>query len=313
MTVPALVSVVILMLLYSRVDMAEAIRGMAGIHPAWAGIYLLLVCMEPSVRGLRWQSLLGQGGLRQAILGMYIAKAGNNLFPLRIGDAIRVQYVRDRGGVPYRRVVSSLVCEMLLDTGVLALLAVGFTLLAARKYGPVLLAGLGILAAILVLSAALLLLSRRRNRGHALELLGILGTQLGGMLSGKRGLAVLLRTAFLWAYTILTAWCGLRILLPDVSFSGAMSSVVLVYFAALIPSAPGFIGSYHAAVAASLEFMGYSFWEFASLPVVVHALQFIPQTLLGLVFGMKYLIGNDWRKAYSELNAARSRLMRGEQ
>jgi len=313
MIAPALVSIAILLALYSRVDPAEAFHGMAGISPVWACIYILLVCIEPVVRGFRWQSLLGQGGLRVAVLGMYIGKAGNNLFPLRIGDAIRVQYVRDRGGVPYRRAVSSLICEMLLDTGVLAMLAVAFALLAARKYGPVMLAGIGILTGIVLLSTALVLVTRKRHTRRALSLLGILGSQLGGMLSGRRGLAVLMRTALLWVHAVVTAWCGLRILLPDVSLMGAMSSVVLVYFAALIPSAPGFIGSYHAAVAASLEVMGYSFRDYASLPVVVHALQFIPQTLLGLAFGLRYLLKNDWRRAYAELSSAKSRLMKGEQ
>lgn len=306
-------SIAILLVLYARIDTSEAIRGMADIDLAWAGIYVLLVCIEPFVRGFRWYALLGQGGLRPSVLGMYIGKAGNNLFPLRIGDAIRVQFVRDRTGIPYRRAVSSLACEMLLDTGVLALLAVGFALFAARKYGSVLQVGLGILVGIMLLFGILLLVSKRQFGGRILKLLGILGSQLGSMLSGRGGLAVLLRTALLWAYTIFTAWCGLRILLPEVSFVGAISSVVLVYFAALIPSAPGFIGSYHAAVAASLEVMGYSFRDYASLPVVVHALQFIPQTLLGLMLGLKYLIKNDWKRAYSDLNAARSRLLRGEQ
>lgn len=309
---PVSVSILILFLMYSKIDPGSLLSGLSRIDLRWAAAYVVLACLEPLVRALRWRTLLGGGRFGTVAAGMYLGKACNNLFPLRMGDAVRVQYLRDRAGLPYRRTVASLIGETLMDLGFLSVIGILFALLAMDRYGRILTMALIILLAIALVSALALLYSRRR--GGAAGVAGVLhalSTQMRDMASGTRGVKVLAATLLLWAYTIAASYCGLRMMLPSVSAIGVLGSIVLVYFAALIPSAPGFIGSYHAAVAASLGLMGYSFSEYASLPIVVHALQFVPQVLAGLSAGMKYLHANDWRRAYGEFDAARRRIMKG--
>jgi glycosyltransferase 2 family protein len=312
--IPVSVSVIILILLYSRIDPRQLVSSISLIDPGWTAVYVVLACLEPLVRAARWRALLGVGSFGPIAGGMYIGKACNNLFPLRMGDAVRVQYLRDRAGLPYRRTVASLIGETLMDLAFLALIGAVFALLAMREYGRILSIALVVLAAIALASTAVILHSRRKKPGTGIPgLLHALSTQMREMSSGHRGLRVLGSTLCLWIYTIVTAYCGLRIMLPSVSAIGVLGSIVLVYFAALIPSAPGFIGSYHAAVATSLGLMGYAFADYASLPIIVHALQFIPQVLIGLMIGMKYMHGNDWRRAYTDFNTARRRLMKGSE
>ncbi len=310
--VPVSVSILILFLMYSRIDPQSLLSSFSHIDPGWTAFYVILACLEPLVRAARWRALLGGGPFGPTAGGMYIGKACNNLFPLRMGDAIRVQYLRDKAGLPYRRTVASLIGETLMDLSFLALIGILFALLAVRQYGRILSVALIVLLAIALVCTAALLHSRRGGAGGGISrILHALSTQMREMATGTRGMKVLATTFLLWTYTIVTAYCGLRTMLPSVSALGVLGSIVLVYFAALIPSAPGFIGSYHAAVATSLGLMGYSFSDYASLPIIVHALQFVPQVLIGLMVGMKYLHGNDWRRAYADFNSARRRLMKG--
>lgn len=312
LVIPAAFSILILYLLYSRIEPSALLDGMTGIRPGWAAAYVVLACLEPLVRAARWRALLGGGRLGTFVRGMYLGKACNNILPLRMGDAVRVQFLRDRGGVPYRRAVASLLGETLIDLGFLALLAVAFALLSLERHGSVLVAGMGLLALLGLAAAGLALLrGRGAGRGGIAGLILAVTGQLGDMASRDRRAAVAAMTLLLWTHTLVTAWCGLRMLLPSVTPAGVAGSIVLVYFAALIPSAPGFIGSYHAAVAASLEVMGYRFADYPSLPILVHALQFVPQVIAGMIPGLGYLHGNDWRRAAAELAESRRRIMKG--
>ena len=311
--VPVAVSILILYLMYSKIDPGSLLSGLSRIDARWAAAYVAMACMEPLVRALRWRALLGSGPFGTVAGGMYTGKACNNLFPLRMGDAVRVQYLRDRAGLPYRRTVASLIGETMMDLAFLALTGILFALLAINRYGRILTIALIVLLAIGLLSALAVFYSRRKGGTAGISrVLHTLSTQMGEMASGARGVRILAATLLLWGYTIAASYCGLRMMLPSVSAVGVLGSIALVYFAAMIPSAPGFIGSYHAAVATSLGLMGYSFSEYASLPIVVHALQFIPQVLIGLSTGMKYLHANDWRRAYVEFDTARRRIMKGD-
>jgi uncharacterized membrane protein YbhN (UPF0104 family) len=51
-----------------------------------------------------------------------------------------------------------------------------------------------------------------------------------------------------------------------------------------IPSAPGFIGVFHAAAAVALGILGVARAEAVGYAVVLHAVQFVPVTLIGWLF-----------------------------
>lgn len=311
---PTAVSLAIIVILYSGTDLRSLWDGIRSADPAWLGVYALLGLVDPVLRGFRWHSLVGRGRVGQAVRAVFVGKAGNNLLPARIGDAMRIQMTRDLSGAPYRRVVASVLAETVLDLSVLAVLTLLLAFLAAGR-ANILQAGLAA-AAILAAVFAVILhggpsrLLLRSGRGPA-RAAGLILEHVARSIR-ERGARVLLTTGAIWVSALASSWSGLEAFLPGVTPVGVIASIVFVYFSVLIPSAPGFIGSYHAAVAGAVLLMGYGFEEHAALPLVLHLVQYVMQTSAGLFLGFGFIFGHDWRRVWADLSDARRRLLKGE-
>ena len=59
--------------------------------------------------------------------------------------------------------------------------------------------------------------------------------------------------------------------------------LVLLCFSVAIPSAPGYIGTFHLACQYGLIFYGFSREKALSMAIVLHAAGFIPTVILGLI------------------------------
>lgn len=313
LVLPTAVSLAIIAALYSRTDLRSLWDGIRSADPAWLGAYALMGLVDPVLRGLRWHSLVGRGRAGQAVRAVFVGKAGNNLLPARIGDAMRIQMTRDISGAPYRRVVASVLAETVLDLSVLAVLTLLLAFLAAGR-ANILQAGLAAAAVLAAVFAVILhggpsrLLQRGRGPARAA---GLILEHVARSIR-ERGTRVLLTTGAIWASALASSWAGLEAFLPGVTPVGVIASIVFVYFSVLIPSAPGFIGSYHAAVAGAVLLMGYGFDEHAALPLVLHLVQYVIQTSAGLFLGFGFIFGHDWRRVWADLSDARRRFLKGE-
>jgi len=311
---PISVSLAILILLYRGIPARSLLEGLARIDLRWAAAYVILSALEPLLRGARWNDLIDARNRAGSIRAVYIAKATNNILPLRAGDAVRAQFARDLLGVSYSRSVVSLLAELAMDLFFLCLLGTAFALLWSKGRAGMALACAG---GIVAVASVVLALWKRPGSGpgaHAgglRRLAGMVRWRAGSIVSGPGGRKALGWSVLLWTYTVAMTFCGLRMCLPSVTVEGAVAAIVFVYLSVLVPSAPGFIGTYHAAIAGSMALMGYPLEAYPLAPLLVHLLQFLPQTIIGLAAGLRYLLGNDWRESLSRLRQARLSLREG--
>lgn len=310
---PIAVSLGLLYLLYRHVDFDRLLSSMGSAKLFWGIAYVLLSSLEPFIRGLRWSYLVSSSSKVHTIKGLYIAKAGNNILPFRMGDAVRTQYIRDRAGIPYSTSAASIIAETALDLVMLGILVLVFALSVASTRGMLL-----SIILLTVIPASVLLLSKGRSllpmflrRSRLFIIAGVLVGKLRSIIANRNRSAVLGVSALLWCVTLAASYAGLRMFLPHAGLMGVLSAIVFVYFSVLLPSAPGFVGTYHAALAGTLAIMGYSIAEYPAVPIVLHLLQLLPQTLIGLVFGIRYIFSNDWKGALEGLRGARAKLMSG--
>lgn len=311
--VPVVVSLGLLYLLYRHVDFHQLVSSVASAKLFWGIMYVVLSSVEPFIRGLRWSYLVRSSSGMQAVKGLYIAKAGNNILPFRMGDAVRTQYIRDRAGIPYTTSAASIIAETALDLVMLGFLVLVFTILVASSRGMLLSLILlaGIPAFLLLMTRGKSMLPRFLRGSRLFTVAGMLAERLRLIVSDRNRFSVLGVSVLLWCVTLSASYAGLRMFLPHAGFMGVLSAIVFVYFSVLVPSAPGFVGTYHAALAGTLSIMGYSIAEYPALPIVLHLLQLLPQTLIGLFFGIRYIFSNNWRQALDGLKAARAKLMSG--
>jgi len=105
-------------------------------------------------------------------------------------------------------------------------------------------------------------------------------------------------SAVLWLINILWVWFALEIFDFDLPLSASYLVLVFIIFAVSIPSAPGYVGTFHGFVIAALVFMGVESDAARASAVIMHATNYVPVTLIGLY----YL----WKSSFSLRSASES-------
>ena len=282
-------------------------------HVRTADPWLLLLAVAVTtatfpVRAIRWRYLLApvQPGspFRSRFAAVCIGFMANNLLPARAGEIARAYSYGRLEPVPVATAFATVVVERFLD-GVailllllVALLSPGFPSGALPEAVVAGMRGLTVgLAGALVLVSLLLIfpkgtmdiaerLSGRLPPRIARLLVSFTENTLAGLAS-LRGWRLVL-PALGWSLGVsllqsLSFWAGFFAFGIDLPFQAALLTNATVAFAIAIPSAPGFVGSFHAGAMLALTgvygvvgtpALGFAFgWHLGS---------FIPITLIGL-------------------------------
>jgi glycosyltransferase 2 family protein len=256
-------------------------------------------------RAIRWWYLFPRGseppGLVAANMIGYMA---NNVLPLRAGEVVRVYVAarrqpRSSAGSSLWLAGATVVVERVLDSLTLVLLlgVLVFLMPVPRAFQY---AAAVVLAVDALAVAALVVLSV--SPGHARRVLGracrrwpALEARAAGILDlclrGLEGVRTPAHLAPLAAWTIVAwvlpafgAWALLRAVHLDLPMLAGWAVLTFVGFGVSIPSAPGYIGVWHAASVLALSMFGVSQATALGYALLYHASQFVPITLLGWLF-----------------------------
>jgi glycosyltransferase 2 family protein len=261
------------------------------------GLYFVGVWL----RSARWGLLLPEHAVKTSTLfrTLVIGFTVNNLLPLRMGEVARAYLLARWCRIPYGTTVASLVVERVLDGLSLAiLLLIALTLVPAA---PGYLLVVGVLAAIGFLTGAALLALAAWRASGIMAVAGfftrLLPARFGAPIAGlaanfARSLALVhspVRLARLLGLSLL-AWClelGLFfVLLLSFSLPASYPLALLVgsaaNFATLVPSSPGYAGTFDGVLIKVLQDVaGIASGPAAAYDLVVHATLFLPVVVLG--------------------------------
>jgi uncharacterized membrane protein YbhN (UPF0104 family) len=243
---------------------------------------VLLYTIATLMRGERWMGILGLGGVVVDRIDAYALTAvgymGNNALPARAGDVMKAVLSAKRASAPQRNAFGALIAERLLDAAALALI---FAVLVVAGGLPLGLSPLSVVLIGSLLTVAMLIVIALTPR-----LRGLLAALLAPSraLAGKRGAALFALSLAIWlteggVYAVLGPVSGLDLSLADGLYVMAIANV-----AAMVPAAPGYIGTYDAAVLLAVRLVGAG-GRTAALPyvVLVRFVLFVPIAVIGLV------------------------------
>jgi uncharacterized membrane protein YbhN (UPF0104 family) len=239
------------------------------------GVYALAMAL----RAERWHRILVRSGLDAGRGESYrltaVGYMGNNTLPARAGDLMRVMLL----GGPRRLVLGTVVAERLLD--VCALVAIFAFVVADRglSFGPlpyVVGAGLAALVALLAL--------RRyapRVRAWVRPLAGASRDLVGAHGAALLALSVALWLAEAFVYFAVGSAVGIHL-----GVSGALYVMALTNLSSMVPAAPGYVGTFDAAVLLALRSLHLSSLGYL---LVLRFVLFVPVTVVGFaIFIRKY-------------------------
>ena len=251
-----------------------------------AGLYALVTLL----RGERWHQVLKLTGVDADRADSYglttVGYMGNNVLPARAGEMLRVVLLSRRRGAGKRALLGTVVAERILDAIALGAIFVVVVYGILRKTTlpsdrPLLAAAA--LVALLALAVAAFRVLRKRG---ALERLHDFLRPLAGApraLLSREGLLLLAGSFLIWAVEASVYLAVARSVDLEISAMGALYVVALTNLFAMLPAAPGYVGTFDAAVIFSVKAIGAAGAVAFSYLLLLRFMLFVPITLVGLV------------------------------
>jgi uncharacterized membrane protein YbhN (UPF0104 family) len=107
---------------------------------------------------------------------------------------------------------------------------------------------------------------------------------LDGIRTRSHALPVIGWTVLIWLVAAAAAWTSLRAVHLDLPWLAGWVVLAFVGLGVSIPSAPGYVGVFHAAAVLATGIFGVPETEGFGYGIVFHASQFIPVTVLGWIY-----------------------------
>jgi glycosyltransferase 2 family protein len=274
-------------------------------HPLLVGAAVLVTLQTYLLRAWRWQALLrpiGRARFRTAFRTTVIGFTATFLLPGRVGEVLRPYLLARTDGFNAAAAFATVIVERVLDLACVLLFFAWFLLTAGVDVGrDVELAGAASAVAAVAALGLLVL-----GAGHP-ERLGRWAGRLARVLPGRaadgatrlvrtfvEGLAVMRRpgplvaafglSLLIWLSITLGIWLTSRAFDLTFPFVGTFLVVLFLVVGVALPT-PGGVGGFHAMYREAVtRFFAAPVDTAAACAVVLHAVSFVPISILGLIF-----------------------------
>jgi uncharacterized membrane protein YbhN (UPF0104 family) len=282
------ISSVTLWLALRNVDLSEVGAAIGGADPLQLGVGTIAVLVTFPLLGLRWHAVAGRrAGRRTSMVDLtLIGAAVNNVLPGRLGEVARAAgLARDTRRSAFAA-FGTVVIDRLSDLTLLALCLCATVLASPAPYWAQWIVVLGSAAALagVGIAAGIVWAVRRRGvpvHGRWRVRVGAFAQGLDCIESWPAALRVSLWTVAVWTAWMSGAWLVAQAVGVALSPLEVVFMTGVVGIGSAIPSAPGFIGTYHWLASSTLILYGVSRPDAVAFAVLIHASWFLPTTLIG--------------------------------
>ncbi len=243
------------------------------------------------IRAYRWQQLVEPIAilpLRPFWSASVIGFMANDLLPFRVGEVVRAYALAHLTVVPISAALATSMLERVWDTVAIGIVTIvtfsQFSLphWVARTNMAVLIASVAVLV-----GGSWLARSEERHFSWLPAHFAGLAERVVSGLHSLRSFPALLLVLFLsfvvWFMLVGYYWVLLRACGFALPFTAALLVTVFTVFAAAVPAAPGFVGTYQYAVVLALSFFSVPKAEALGFSIIAHLTQLIPVIIAGLI------------------------------
>ncbi len=301
-----LLSVLLPVLAFQGIDLSRSWQLALSCRAPELAIAGALFLLTLYLRAWRWRFLLAAQGtarVRSCLSATCVGFLANNVLPFRLGELVRVRSLRQLEGIRAARVLGTVAVERVLDILTLVFLLGAYLALAGGQHraelllaGQIALAGAAGVTLVLALgywrrtwlqrlvAAPLSWVSPKLGERAA----GLVGRFLEGLqvfASARQVLLVVVSSVVVWGLSVVTCYFVGESLGLGLAPEHYVVVVFTVAFGAVIPAAPGAVGTYHGFARLGLYLLAVGSGEAAlAFAVVLHALEWMLVNITGAYF-----------------------------
>lgn len=304
LAISILISAVFLFLAFRGLKPEQFINSLSEINLAWLAFGALWYFVAVVIIAWRWQFLLRAIKLVPLMPLSQIVSIGymgNNVYPFRAGEALRIFLLKRDHGLPVTQSVTTVVVERVFDGIVmLSFILIGLLFVdvqseqiqtVANIATPIFVTAVIVFFTLarfpammdrLVTSIAKLLPTPIANLILKLNREVLVG--LGSLRTTGHLLGAIFASYTTWAVEASVYWVVMWAFGMDFPYPAALLVVGTVNLAGLIPASPGQVGVYEFFVSSVLLGLGISQDRALAYAIVVHLVIWLPVTLVGFIF-----------------------------
>lgn len=305
-----LLSLVLLFFIVSKVDFGQLVDALRSAQYSLLFLAAFLHIFTLLVRAWRWRYLMAPLKpirVMSLLSAISIGFMANMILPARTGEVVRAYVIGQKEQVSKVASFATIVLERLFDLGMVLLIVLfllvffgtplntGFLVKGFEK-GVVF-----FLVALILCIGFFYFFKLRKVEAEKLrawflskfpekqlknirEKLQAFVVGLQSMKKGGHLFQILLTSSLLWLTMVFANFLVLRSFHLDLPVYAPFVLLVAQVLGVMIPSSPGFIGTYHAAVVASFALFEVPGELALSAAIVMHASFFFPFILIGFIF-----------------------------
>lgn len=280
----------------------DSYHALAGVHLVKLIVAFLFLAASISLSARRWQLLVGHHQARwSAVLAaVVVGLMVNNILPARLGEIARAVFLGTKADLSKAYLLGTVMLDRLMDLAVLITLAL--LLLASVSVLPGLSLAVIIVGGVLLGGGVTLIALLRWGGGGIKRFLNFIQARLSTRVqrwfagvwsqlqlslatprSWRKWVALVGLSLGVWFFMGISLLFALQAFAISLPFRGVGILLVVLNLGGLIPSSPGYIGTYHWLAVTTLVAFGIDRDTALSFALVNHALWYVPQVFVGLV------------------------------
>jgi uncharacterized protein (TIRG00374 family) len=291
------ISAALLFLAIRVIDVDELMRLLAYASFSWLAVSLAFYWVELLLRTQRWSIILRpvcRLPFRAVTTTLLVGYAANNVFPARLGELFRADFVARRYGISRFSAVSTIVIERLFDmAAVVTCAAIGmlYMLHSHLLFSPVLPKAMLVAGSLVAIACVAVFFALFSSHGWLLKRFPRIQWALAAAVAGLRSVNNFRQILALTALTAIIWLCNAGAMWATLSSVGIVAhpAVVLLLIgtaglAAAIPSAPANLGTLQFAFITVLTAAGEGATPSFAAAVLVQVFLLGSVTAAGAVF-----------------------------
>tara|TARA_B110001454_G_scaffold134144_1_gene124893 strand:- start:1920 stop:2870 length:951 start_codon:yes stop_codon:yes gene_type:complete len=289
-TIPLLISVSFISYALKDFNYILFLNSLKNANYGYIIFAILLLIFIIFLRAVRWNFLfIKELDINSLYKSQLIGYMGNNIFPLRLGELLKAYYLEKKSKISKYEVLGTIILERVLDlVGLVLLFLILLNSSLFELIDPIY---IKIIYSILIFTFVALLVSSRLNKVKNFKFKNKFFLILNDIISGfsninsSNFLLSILFTLLIWIGYVIVVFLVQESMYLDLNFIQCVLILFLSSIVLMIPSMPGNIGTFEGAVVYTLLLFGIE--DNFGFAFILHAVSFIPYTLLGLYYLIK--------------------------